>query len=83
MATKKKTGGATSSAKRMTMRQQIRQPGGQQRMARELANQRRALGAAGVNRAMRNWGIRATTAADRKAGTAARGQKFTGGGRNG
>ena len=52
-------------------------------MARELANQRRAFGAAGVNRAMRNWGIRATTAADRKAGTAARGQKFTGGGRNG
>lgn len=67
----------------MTMRQQIQQPGGQQRMARELANQRRALGAAGVERAMRTWGIRAVTPADRRAGTATRGQRFARGGRNG
>ena len=82
MATKK-TGGSTSTAKRTTVRRMIGEPGGQQRVARELANQRRALGAAGAERAMRNWGIRAVTPADRKAGTAARGQKFTRGGRNG
>jgi len=80
---RRNSGGSTSNGRRGTMRQQLSRPGGQARMARELANQRRAFGAAGVNRAMRNWGIRATTAADRKAGTAARGQKFTGGGRNG
>ena len=83
MPTRRRTEGSTANGRRMTMRQQIQQPGGQQRMARELANQRRALGAAGVERAMKNWGIRAVTAEDRKAGTAARGQKFTRGGRNG
>ena len=83
MPTRRRTGGSTSTAKRTTVRRMVNEPGGQQRIARELANQRRAFGAAGVERAMRNWGIRAATAADRKAGTARRGQKFTGGGRNG
>lgn len=40
------------------MRQQLRQAGGQTAMRRELANQRRAFGEAGRQRAMRNWGIR-------------------------
>ena len=83
MPTRRNSGGSTSNARRTTVRRMVNEPGGQQRIARELANQRRALGAAGVERAMRNWGIRATTAADRRAGTARRGQKFTGGGRNG
>ena len=80
---RKNSGGSTAKGRPATMRTQLKRPGGQARMARELANLRRAGGQAMVNRAMRNWGIRATTAADRKAGTAARGQKFTGGGRNG
>lgn len=58
MATKSK--GRTSTAKPATMRQQINRPGGQARMRRSLANIRQALGDAGVSRAMKNWGLRAS-----------------------
>ena len=71
----------TSNGKIRTMRQQIAQPGGQARMRRELANQRRAFGAAGVNRAMRNWGIRAGNGNGARGG--ARGGRGYSGARNG
>ena len=61
MATKKSTGGSTAKGRAASMRTQITRPGGQQRMARELSNIRRTMGAAGVKRAMKNWGIRAAT----------------------
>ena len=59
----------TSSAKRGTMRQQITRPGGQARMRRELAAQRKAMGAAGQARAMKNWGIRQGQPGKGKGGT--------------
>ena len=76
-------GRSITGGSRRNVRSLLNQPGGQQRVARELANQRRARGAAGAAEAARNWGIRVVTAADRKAGTARRGQKFMSVGRNG
>ena len=40
------------------MRQQLGRKGGQARMRRELAAQRKAIGEAGVKRAMKKWGLR-------------------------
>ena len=71
----------TSSAKRGTMRQQINRPGGQARMRRELAAQRKAMGAAGQARAMKNWGIRAGKGNGGKGGT--RGGRGYSGSKNG
>lgn len=75
--------GKSANRGRRNVRAVLKEKGGQLRVSRELARQRKALGAAGQARTMKNWRIRPTTAADRKAGKAARGQKFTGAGRNG
>ena len=67
-----------------TMRQQLNRQGGQARMRRELAAQRKAMGAAGQARAMKNWGIRAGKPGKGKGGkTASRGGKGYSGARNG
>lgn len=71
--------GSTSSRKPGTMSQQVRRSGGQARMRRELAAQRRAFGAAGVQRAMTNWGL--SSGGNR--GGSARGGARRGGGRVG
>ena len=71
----------TSNGKRGTMRQQIARPGGQARMRRELAAQRKAMGAAGQARAMKNWGIRAGKPGKGKGGT--RGGRGYSGAKNG
>ena len=76
-------GRSITGRSRRNVRSLVGQRGGQQRIARELANQRRAFGAAGAQAASRNWGIRGATAADRRAGTATRGQRFVSAGRNG
>lgn len=58
------------------VRDLAKQSGGQTRIRRELANQRKAMGEAGRQRAKRGWGIR-----ESKAKGARGGSTFTG--RNG
>lgn len=82
MATKAK--GSTAKGRAGTMANQVNRTGGQTRMRRELAAQRRAMGAAGVQRAMTNWGLRqgrGETAAQRTGNVRASGR--ISGGRNG
>ena len=70
--------------RRGTMAQMVNRKGGQARMRRELAAQRKAMGAAGQARAMKNWGIRAAKPGKGKGGkTASRGGKGYSGARNG
>lgn len=78
MATKKSKG-PKAVGKPGTMRQNINRPGGQTRMRRELAGIRRTMGEAGVSRAMKNWGLRASKSAS--GGRGGRGGKISG--RNG
>ena len=64
-----------------TMRQQLGRKGGQARMRRELAAQRKAMGAAGQARAMKNLGIRQGQPGKGKGGT--RGGRGYSGAKNG
>lgn len=81
MATRKK-GGSTAKGRTTTVRNIARRD--PTAVRRELANQRRAFGAAGAARAARNWGLSTRSAAVRgtSTGRAMRGSAG-GGGRNG
>ena len=70
--------------RRGTMAQMVNRKGGQERMRRELAAQRKAMGAAGQARAMKNWGIRASKPGNGKGGKGGtRGGKGYSGAKNG
>ena len=67
--------------RRGTMAHMVNRKGGQARMRRELAAQRKAMGAAGQARAMKNWGI--SDAKPGKGKAASRGGKGYSGAKNG
>ena len=74
---------STSNRKPTTVAKLARTPGGKQRIARELAAQRRAGGAAQAARAAANWGIKLGGKKSAAKGGAKRGGASAGGGRNG